>query len=72
MAPGAVLKGVLGVSCHAQEPGETFKSSLEDIFPLPLSLSWSYDLFLSILLSFISTLHHLTLHQDDGLFTVCK
>lgn len=53
MAPGAVLKGVLGVSCHAQEPGETFKSSLEDIFPLPLSLCLGL-MISSCLFSFLS------------------
>lgn len=36
---GLCLKGFWGVSCHAQEPAETFQSSLEDIFPLPFSLS---------------------------------
>lgn len=40
MAPAAVLKGGLGVSCHAQESGETLESSSEDmVFPPPLSLN---------------------------------
>lgn len=54
MAPGAVLKGVLGVSCHAQEPGETLESSLEDIFPFPLPLS--LDLMISSCLFFCLSL----------------
>lgn len=54
MAPGAVLNGVLGVSCHAQEPGENLESSLEDIFPLPLPLS--LDLMISSCLFFCLSL----------------
>lgn len=53
MAAAAGLKGVLGVTFQAQEPEETFKSSLEDTYTPPLSLPLCL-MISSCLFSFLS------------------